>query len=121
MDTDTTQQDGAVAAQAHWQAEYNFWHKIITEEVERLRWNAGYEPLELNLYEAASRKYSQPDFGAQTYVGRQLFYATAKWCFDQEGKKILKIKVFPSQALHNQALDRWAKSAQRLYNDPPAP
>jgi len=81
------------AAQAYWQAEYEFYHRIITEEVDRLRFNQGYEPLEVDLYVTHSK--DTPAFLGITKIGRKAFRCTAHWAFDRAGKQVLKVKVSP--------------------------
>lgn len=109
-----------LAAQSHWQAEYNFWHKIITEEVERTRFNDGFEPVEIVLYQRGTKKAYQPDFAGQTQIGRRLFYATARWSIDPSGVSVLKLKLFPARQSEAERLAKWAWGPQRLYNDSPA-
>jgi hypothetical protein len=77
--------------QAHWLAEYNFWHKIITEEVERLRFNAGYEPISVDLYPTNLKP--GPAFIGKTRVGHVHFRVSANWGFDSNGQKILRLHI----------------------------
>ena len=51
----------AAAAEAYWDAEYAFFHKIITEEVMRERFNRGLEQIKTVLYPIAGNTGSQPD------------------------------------------------------------
>jgi hypothetical protein len=88
------QEDQRRRAQAeaeHWDAEYNFWHKIITEEVERLRFNGGYEPISIDLY--PSQQKAAPDFQGKTQVGHVRFNVTADWARDSNGVKILRVRI----------------------------
>jgi len=73
----------------HWQAEYEFWHKIITEEVDRLRFNGGYEPLQVLLYPRQNILY--PDFIGETLIGHKRFRVTARFT----RKKTLVVRIFP--------------------------
>ncbi len=75
----------------HWDAEYNFWHKIISEEVERLRFNEGYEPVQVDLY-PTTRKFG-PAFMGKTQIGHVHFRVEGKWQFDSKGNKFLRITV----------------------------
>jgi hypothetical protein len=77
--------------EAHWLAEYNFWHKIITEEVERLRFNDGFEPLSVDLYPIETK--TGPAFIGKTQIGHARFRAAANWSFDSNGKKILRLHI----------------------------
>jgi hypothetical protein len=80
--------------QTDWNNEYNFWHKIISEEVERLRFNEGYEPIRFDLYPSSSK--NAPPFVGETRVGHVRFKVTGRWAFDREGKKSLKIEILKS-------------------------
>jgi hypothetical protein len=75
----------------HWDAEYNFWHKIITEEVERLRFNGGYEPISVDLY-PATRKFG-PAFMGKTQVGHVHFRVEGKWHYDRAGNQMLRVTI----------------------------
>jgi len=80
-------------AASFWDAEYEFYHKLIAEEVDRLRFNEGYEFFEVDLYATHSAK--NPHFLGVTRIGRKRFRCSAHWSFDSAGKQILKLKVFP--------------------------
>lgn len=81
---------------AEWLEQYEFWHKIISEEVERLRFNDGLEPIDVDLYAAQSKKHrSDPDYLGLTRIGRRKFHAVAFHYFDAEGKKILRVQIRP--------------------------
>lgn len=79
-----------------WMSEYAFWHKIITEEVERLRFNEGYEPIEVQLY-PIERKAGSPYGGVaylgKTQIGHQQFCAVATEAFDENGIRILRLEI----------------------------
>jgi hypothetical protein len=77
--------------QVDWLAEYNFYHRIISEEVERLRFNDGYEPIYVDLY--PSKQRSAPDFQGKTQVGHVPFNVTADWNVDSNGVKILRVRI----------------------------
>jgi hypothetical protein len=81
------------AAQAYWQAEYEFYYKIISGEVERLRFNDGFEPVSIDLY--ATNAKNGPVFLGVTRIGRKRFRAIVHRSFDAAGKEILKLKLFP--------------------------
>jgi hypothetical protein len=76
--------------QTNWHDEYHFWHKIISEEVDRLRFNQGFEPVQIDLYPVDKGEF---DFLGETLVGHLRFKASAKWTRDQKGRKILRINV----------------------------
>jgi hypothetical protein len=78
-----------------WEAEYEFWQKLIQSEVERLRFNRGYEPLEVELYPTGTRSPVLPDYVGRTRIGRQSFRALGFWCFNALGKEVLKVRIFP--------------------------
>jgi hypothetical protein len=87
----------AQAAQAeaeHWDAEYNFWHKIITEEVERLRFNGGYEPVRIDLYPTREGSIA---FLGQTQIGHLKFEAVARWASDATGQKVLRLTMLKAK------------------------
>jgi hypothetical protein len=104
-----------------WDAEYQFWNKVISEEVERLRWNQGLEPCSVYLYpnleKLGKRDRSQPDYIGLTRIGRREFQAIARITFDSEGRTVLKVDIYPSQQSEAQKAAQWANSASRLYND----
>jgi hypothetical protein len=75
-----------------WRAEYNFWHRIIAEEVERLRFNDGFEPVRVDLYPLSSPTERLAYIG-KTQIGRTVFNATGRWAFDSDGKKVLRLEV----------------------------
>lgn len=85
---DSQPQDSSSALAPDWNAEYQFWHKIISEEVERLRFNEGYEPIRANLYETRAGL-----FMGKTQVGHVKFTVTGVWDYDKDGRKILKIEI----------------------------
>lgn len=82
------------AAQAYWEAEYEFWCKLIAAEVTRERLGNGLEVIEIDLYPMVKAKPRQPDFIGKTHLGRALYYAIATTAFDKEGKKVLRLKLF---------------------------
>jgi len=71
----------------HWQAEYEFWHKLITEEVERSRFNDGLEPIDIDLYPEGER------MSGSTRIGHTHFRARAFWCVNTHGKKVLRLQI----------------------------
>jgi hypothetical protein len=76
-----------------WNAEYNFYRKIILDEVERLRWNDGLEPIDVDLYEVKKTRLSDPDLIGTCRLGHQNFVAIAFKTFDSKGKKILRLQL----------------------------
>jgi hypothetical protein len=77
--------------QTDWNSEYNFWHKIISEEVERLRFNGGYEPVDVDLYETGETRGWA--FTGKTQVGHVAFRATGTWSWDTQGRKVLSVRI----------------------------
>jgi hypothetical protein len=76
---------------AQWEAEYNFWHRIITEEVERLRFNGGYEPITADLYPWSDK--DGPALLGYTQIGHVKFRVTASWARDKSARKILRVQI----------------------------
>jgi len=79
-----------------WLAQYEFFHKIITDQVERLRFNDGLEPLDVDLYAVVKKHRSEPDYLGVTRIGTRAFHALARYCLDQQGKKILRVQIRPA-------------------------
>jgi hypothetical protein len=78
-------------SQPDWNAEYEFFHKIILDEVDRLRFNNGFEPLSLELYE------TDHGYIGTGYLGRRTVRAFGWFCFDSAGKKMLKLSIRPQK------------------------
>jgi hypothetical protein len=78
-------------SQADWKAEYEFFHKIILDEVDRLRFNNGFEPLNLELYE------TDHGYVGSGKLGRRTVRALGWFSFDQNGRKILKLSIKPQR------------------------
>jgi len=78
----------------HWQAEYEFFHKIITDEVERLRFNDGLEPIDFDLYPVARTAFNRKtDYVARLRIARRHFNAIAFHSTDKDGNKILRVQL----------------------------
>ena len=71
----------------HWQAEYDFYRKIIEDEVARNRWNQGFEPLDCELYK------SGPRWIGRTRLCHRDFRVSAFETFDSGGRAVLKLSV----------------------------
>jgi hypothetical protein len=78
--------------QTNWQAEYEFYRKIIADEVDRLRFNAGYEPIEVDLYPVTSQ-HAKMKFIGTCRIGRQGFRAVAFPASDAQGNKVLRVQI----------------------------
>jgi hypothetical protein len=78
-------------SQGDWNAEYEFFHKIILDEVDRLRFNNGFEPLSLELYE------TEQGYIGVGKLGRRTVRASGFFCFDGQGRKILKLFIKPQK------------------------
>jgi hypothetical protein len=76
---------------AEWEAQYQFWHRIIGEEVERMRFNGGYESITVDLYPWSDK--GGPAFLGRTHVGHVMFHATASWARDKSGRKTLRLTL----------------------------
>lgn len=99
-------------------AEYEFWTRIITEEVERLRFNQGFEPLKFNLYpNLGKQKRLEPDFTGIAQIGRRKFRVVARKTFDADGGAVIQVEVTPKQPTSAEEAARWATSSKRLYNE----
>jgi hypothetical protein len=83
----------AQAVDAYWQGEYEFFRKIITDEVDRLRWNKGLEPIEVDLYPVTVAGRNDPMFAGSLRVGRNQFAAIGTWVKDKAGAKVLKVRI----------------------------
>jgi len=84
------------AAQAYWQAEYEFYHRIIAEEVDHLRVQTGLESLSVTLYPVQKKKkFSDPDFVGKTLLLGRTWYATLRYSFDEQDHSIIKFKLSP--------------------------
>jgi hypothetical protein len=77
----------------YWDSEFNFWHKIVAEEVARLRFNQGFEPVSINLYPCPTGSGAPLDFIGKTQIGRAHFNATGRWARDSAGKKVLRVEL----------------------------
>jgi hypothetical protein len=75
----------------HWVTEYNFWHRIISEEVERLRFNGGYEAFCVELY--ATGLGERLAFLGKTQIGHVAFNVTGRWSRDAAGRKVLRLEM----------------------------
>jgi hypothetical protein len=84
----------AQAEAAQWDAQYNFWHKIISEEVERLRFNGGYEPVRIDLY---PQDQGEVAFLGETQIGHVKFQAVARWATDAGGRKVLRVSILKAK------------------------
>jgi hypothetical protein len=70
-----------------WQTEYEFYNKIIVDEVARRRFNDGFEPIDAELY-----RYKN-NWVATTRICHRDFAITAWPDFDATGRPILKLKI----------------------------
>jgi hypothetical protein len=74
-----------------WNAEYHFWHRIISEEVERLRFNGGYEPVGVELYPTGAS--DRLAFIGKTQIGHVAFNVTGRWARDAADRKVLRLEM----------------------------
>lgn len=103
---------------AFWDAEYQFWNRIISEEAERFRFNEGFEPLKFDLYpNLGKKKRSEHDFLGITQVGRRKFRVVARNTFDADGAAVIRVEVTAKQPTKAEEAARWAMSSKRLYNE----
>lgn len=75
-----------------WRAEYDFWVRIISDEVARRRFNEGFEPIDIELFEAKDSRGRWRLIGKTRICGRD-FAATLIETRSQEGQKIFKLSI----------------------------
>jgi len=90
MDSDATKPE---PHSTEWADQFNFWHKIISSEVDRLRFNDGLEPIDIDLYRAPKKYKADPDYLGESRIGSNLFQAMAFYCRDAQGKEVLRIQI----------------------------
>jgi hypothetical protein len=73
----------------------DFWEKLIAGEVERLRFNDGLEPLDVDLYPIRKPGKNTPHFCGETLVGRRKFRALAFKLRDKDGNSVLRVQITP--------------------------
>lgn len=76
-------------AETNWQAQYEFWHKILTEEVERRRFNEGYEPIDITMYFDTQTNQWMGKFR----LGTKTFHALAWMSRDKLSKRIQRVQI----------------------------
>lgn len=92
-----------VSSEGHsleWQAEYEFWTKIISDEVSRSRWNEGFEPLETHLYEIKDSRGRIRKYVGTTRICSRDFQASAYPDHDANGRPTLKLKICVAPRKH---------------------
>ena len=82
-----------------WAAQYEFWTRIIGDEVARLRFNEGFEPIDVHLYEVKRGSYSR--FIGQTKICGRDFECTVVPWHDAEGRATLKLSICVSPRKHH--------------------
>jgi len=90
MDSDATK---PLQHSTEWADQYNFWHKILTSEVDRLRFNGGYEPIDIDLYPVTKKRKDNPDYIGVCTIGHHRFRAKAFSCSDSQGNNILRLQI----------------------------
>lgn len=83
--------EAALALERTMAADHQFWLDVINGEVERLRFNQGFEPIEVDLYPAIGKR--GPAFMGKTRVGHVHFRVEGKWQYDCRGNKILRVTI----------------------------
>lgn len=79
-------------ASAEWQAQYEFWTKIISDEVARRRFNEGFEPIDAKLYSLKDARGLSQYVGTVRICGRD-FDCNAWPTHDAEGRPFLQLKI----------------------------
>lgn len=79
--------------QDQWQAEYEFWTKIIGDEVARRRLNEGFEPIDIDLYELTQAKEKRSVYYGKTLICGRNFCATIRQARDINGQKYWKLSI----------------------------
>jgi len=84
----------AAAAEAYWDAEYAFFHKIISEEVNRQRLSRGLEEIECTLYPVKNKSdRSAPDYVGQSSIGHSVYMVVAHRYIDSTGQEVINVKM----------------------------
>jgi hypothetical protein len=79
-------------------ADHQFWRDLITDEVERLRFNQGLEPIRALLYEIKGSSKG-PHFMGLTRIGHSTFNITGTWTTDSLGKECLRVVVLKAPSI----------------------
>lgn len=66
--------------------------KILRQEVERERFNKGWAPIEVDMFENHD---GWPDFIGALEIGGKKFFATAFWTTGVKGKSVLRVQIKP--------------------------
>jgi len=79
------------------QAEHAFWYRIISEEVQRGRFEKGLESIRITFTPVTKKKkFSDPDYIGKTVLLGRTWYATLHHSFDQkERHQIIKFQLSP--------------------------
>lgn len=86
---------------AEWQAQYEFWTKIISDETARLRWNEGFEPLECHLYELADERGRTRKYVGTTKICGRDFECRLYPAHDANGRETLKLLIRVATRKHH--------------------
>jgi hypothetical protein len=82
--------------QALFQAEHAFWYRILSEEVERGRFEKGLESIRITFNPVPKKtKFSDPDYVGKTVLLGRTWYATLHHSFDEKQREIIKFKLSP--------------------------
>lgn len=86
---------------AEWQAEYEFWTKIISDQTARLRWNEGFEPVDCHLYELKDERGRTRKFVGKTRICHRDFEVSAYPDHDPNGQPTLRLKICVAPRKHH--------------------
>jgi hypothetical protein len=84
-------------------ADHRFWLEVINGEVERLRFNQGFEPIRIDLYPASQdfdgeiSRTGSVAFLGETQIGHVKFQAAAQWDSDAAGRKVLRLSILKAK------------------------
>lgn len=87
--------------QTQWQAEYDFWTKIISDEVARRRFNEGFEPVDCQLYGLKDAQGRIREFVGTVRICHRDFECTAYPSRDAGDRETLKLRIRVAPRKHN--------------------
>lgn len=95
------QEDVCSSESAEWQAQYEFWTKLISDEVARRRFNEGFEPVDVELYELKNPYGEIKKFVGTTRICGRDFECTAYPGHEEAGNATLKLSIRVAKRKHH--------------------